>query len=201
MRQAVNQQMRINILRASFLLLVPIILFIRPHLALSGPGHEMIEAVGTLLLIAGVLGRFWSILYVGGVKNAEVMQDGPYSMTRNPLYVSSTIAAFGIGLMLGAFSFALLLGGVVGTILYLTARREAAFLEQHFGEAYRDYARRVPFFFPKLSLFHTPPEMTFRTNALRRNLFDAMVFLSFIPMVELIDGFKEHFGWTGFMLW
>ncbi|AUH33697.1 methyltransferase family protein [Paracoccus tegillarcae] len=201
MRQAVNQRIRINILRVSFLLLVPIILFVRPHIALEGIGHEVIETVGTLLLIAGVLGRFWSILYVGGVKNAEVMQDGPYSMTRNPLYVASTVAAFGIGLMLGAFGFALLLGGVVGGVLYITARRESAFLEAHFGAVYRDYADRVPFFFPDPRLFRSKTEVTFRTNALRRNLFDAMVFLSFIPLVELIDSFKLHFGWSLPGLW
>lgn len=201
MRQAVNQQMRINILRISFLLLIPIILFIRPTLPTSGVGHEFLEAIGTVMLIAGVLGRFWSILYVGGVKNAEVMQEGPYSMTRNPLYLSSTIAATGIGLMLGAVSFAVLLGGSVGLILYVTARREAQYLDDHFGAAYRDYAKRVPFFLADPRLFRTRREVTFRTDTLQRNLFDALVFLSFIPLVELIDTFKAYFGFSGFTIW
>ena len=201
MRQAVNQQMRVNILRLSFVLLLPVLLFVRPHMSVEGLGHEVIESVGILLVIAGVLGRFWSILYVGGVKNAEVMQDGPYSMTRNPLYFSSTVAAIGIGLMLGALSFALLLGGTVGLILYVTARRESAFLADHFGPDYARYADRVPFFLPDPRLFQTPARMSFQTHTLRRNLFDAMVFLSFIPLVELIDGFKQHFGIIGFTLW
>lgn len=201
MRQAVNQNRRVTILRAAFVLMVPILIFVRPHLALEGPGHEAIEALGVLTLIAGVLGRLWSILYVGGVKNAEVMQDGPYSISRNPLYFSSTVAAFGIGLMLGAVSFAVMLAGVVGTILYLTARREAGFLADHFGPAYAEYAARVPFFLPDPRLFHTRPQVVFSTRHLRSNLADAMVFLSFIPLVELIDGFKQHFGWTGFTLW
>lgn len=201
MRQAVNQQMRINILRAGIAVLLPILLFIRPHMPVDGVGHEIIESAGILMVIAGVLGRFWSILYIGGVKNAEVMQHGPYSITRNPLYLSSTIAAFGVGLMLGAVSFALLLGGTVGLILYLTARREAGVLADHFGADYSSYARRVPFFLPDPRLFHSPSRMNFQTDTLRRNLFDAMVFLSFIPLVELIDGFKQHFGITGFTLW
>lgn len=201
MRAAVNQRIRINILRLVALLILPIILFIRPEMPVTGPAHEAIEAFGVLVLIAGVLGRFWSILYVGGRKNAELMMDGPFSMSRNPLYFFSTVAATGIGLMLGAFAFALLLGGAVGVVLYFTARREAAFLRQEFGPAYDAYAARVPFFFPDPRIFEAKPEATFRTSPLRRNLFDAFVFLSFIPLVEVIDLFKESFGYGGFALW
>lgn len=201
MRVAVNQQIRINVLRMTMLLMLPVLLFVRPHIQMDGAGHELIEAAGVLTLIAGVLGRFWSILYLGGRKNTEVMQDGPFSMTRNPLYFFSTVAASGIGLMMGAFSFAVLLGGAVGLILYVTARREAAFLHQEFGATYDAYARRVPFFLPDPRLFHAAPQAVFRTGPLRRNLFDAFVFLSFIPLVELLDVFKEHFGWGGLLLW
>ncbi|MFV0411045.1 MAG: methyltransferase family protein [Paracoccus sp. (in: a-proteobacteria)] len=201
MQKAVNQRMRINILRGSFLLLIPIILLVPPGMGNAGSGHEMIETIGALMLFAGVLGRFWSILYVGGVKNAELMTDGPFSMTRNPLYFFSSIAATGIGLMLGAVSFALLLGGVVGLILWITAKRESAFLRQEFGPAYDDYAARVPFFVPDLRLFSARPELTVRTAPLRRNLADALVFLSFVPMVELIDAFKIWIGYQGFHLW
>lgn len=201
MRQAVNQDIRINLLRLAMLLLLPVILLVRPHLQTSGIGHELLEAAGVLVLIAGVLGRFWSILYLGGRKNTEVMQDGPFSMTRNPLYFFSTMAAVGIGLMMGAVSFAVLLGGVVGVILYATARREAAFLRQEFGPTYDAYASRVPFFLPDPRRFRAAPEAVFRTEPLRKNLFDAFVFLAFIPLVELLDVFKDHFGWSGFTLW
>lgn len=201
MRRAVNQSMRINILRVVMLLMLPVLLFVPPGFGNSGLGHELMEVVGTLLLFAGVLGRFWSILYVGGVKNAQLMMDGPFSISRNPLYFFSTVAATGIGFMMGAFSFALLLGGVVGAILWMTARRESAFLRQEFGPAYDDYAARVPFFFPDPRLFRTTPELTIRTAPLRRNLADALVFLSFVPLVEAIDLFKEHFGLAVLHLW
>lgn len=201
MRTAVNQKMRINLLRGMMLAVLPILLFIRPHMSIDGAGHELLEAAGVLVLIAGVLGRFWSILYLGGRKNSEVMQDGPFSMSRNPLYFFSTVAAFGIGLMMGALSFAILLAGAVGLILYVTALREAAFLRQEFGATYEAYAARVPFFMPDPRKFRAAPEAVFRTEPLRRNLFDAFVFLSFIPLVELLDVFKDSFGVTGFALW
>lgn len=201
MRKAVNQKRRVNVLRLAVVVLLPAILFAMPEMPFYGFGHEILEAVGVLVLFAGVLGRFWSILYLGGRKNSEVMQEGPFSMTRNPLYLSSTVATFGIGLMLGAISFAVLLAGVVGTILWITARREAAFLAQEFGAEYASYARRVPFFLPDPRLYHAAPEAIFRTAPLRRNLFDAFVFLSVIPLVELLDAFKEAYGFTGIHFW
>ncbi|MDO5643866.1 MAG: isoprenylcysteine carboxylmethyltransferase family protein [Paracoccus sp. (in: a-proteobacteria)] len=201
MRKAVNQGQRINILRLVMLIALPVILLVPPGFGSTGAAHELIETAGMLLLFTGVLGRLWSILYVGGIKNAELMTDGPFSMTRNPLYFFSTLAATGIGLMLGAFSFALLLGGVIGLVLWITAKRESAFLRQEFGPAYDAYAARVPFFFPDPRLFSAKASLTVRIAPLRRNLADALVFLAFIPFVELVDVLKTQLGWTGFQLW
>lgn len=130
-----------------------------------------------------------------------MLQDGPYSMTRNPLYFFSTVAVAGIGLMFGAVGYALLLGGAVGLILWMTARREAAFLSGHFGPEFDAYAARTPFFIPDPRLYHSRPVITFETATLRRNLFDAFVFLAFIPLVELVDELKSVLGWSLFTLW
>lgn len=188
-------------LRLSGLVIVPGVLAVNPALGLDGFGHEVIESLGILLLLAGVLGRFWSILYVGGAKNRRVMRDGPYSMTRNPLYFSSTVAATGIGLMFGAVSLGLLIGAIVGLILWITAQREAAFLSQTFGPDYDSYAACTPFFLPDPQLFRTEDSVSFNPATLRRNLFDAFVFLCFIPLVELVDHLKLSLDWSLISLW
>jgi protein-S-isoprenylcysteine O-methyltransferase Ste14 len=186
----VNQKRRILVIRLVFLAALPLILFVQPRLSIGSFEHEILEAAGLLLLVAGVLGRLWSILYIGSVKNATVMRDGPYSMTRNPLYFFSTLAMTGIGLMLGAVFFAILLGGLTFAILYVTAQRESAFLAASFGASYAEYAREVPFFRPDPRLYRTSPDVTFSSRALRNSLFDAMGFLVAIPVVELIDHLK-----------
>jgi protein-S-isoprenylcysteine O-methyltransferase Ste14 len=194
----VNQKLRIYILRAVFILILPLILFVQPKFAIGTFEHEVVEAIGILFLLAGVFGRFWSILYVGAVKNQTVMTDGPYSMTRNPLYVFSTIAMTGIGLMLGAAFFAILIGGATFAILYVTAKKEAGFLLHEFGDDYRAYAERVPFFWPNPRLYRTAADVSFNARSLRNNLFDALGFLVAIPIVELIDQFKSAYGWSLF---
>lgn len=201
MRAAVDQKTRITILRLSGLALLPAILPVNPALGLEGIGYEAVESLGLLLLLAGVLGRFWSILYVGGVENRRVVRDGPYSVTRNPLYFFSTVAATGIGLMFGAVSFALLIGGTVGLILWIAARREAAYLSQRFGAEYDAYAARTPFFLPDPRQFRAGRTARFDAATLRRNLFDTLVLLSFIPIVEMADQLKLSLGWSLIALW
>lgn len=192
---------RITGLRASVLLMFPLFFLVSPVWGFANLAHEAIEVVGILLLLTGVLGRFWSILYVGSKKATEIVTDGPYSLTRNPLYLCSTIATFGIGLMFGAVFYALVLAGTIGTILYLTARREEAFLREHFGAPYAAYAREVPFFLPRLTGYRSARRVTFDVPSLTRNLRDALVFLAFIPLVELFDWLKLSLPVAPFSVW
>lgn len=194
----VDQKKRILVIRIVFLAALPLILFVHPRLAIGTFGHEVVEAAGLMLLLVGVLGRLWSILYVGAVKNQELMRSGPYSMTRNPLYFFSTLGMAGIGLMLGAAFFAVLLGGLTFAILYVTATREAAFLRATFGEAYTAYERDVPFFWPDPRLYKSSDTVTFNSRALRNTLFDALGFLVAIPIVELIDALKTSMDFALF---
>jgi len=51
--------------------------------------HEGVEAVGLAAIVFAIVGRAWCSLYIGGRKKAEIVSRGPYSITRNPLYVFS----------------------------------------------------------------------------------------------------------------
>jgi protein-S-isoprenylcysteine O-methyltransferase Ste14 len=185
---------RINVLRGGFVLLLPLVLFSRPVWERTHWLFEVFEVLGVTLLIAGVLGRFWAILYIGGRKNDMVMQDGPYSICRHPLYLFSTLAVAGFGLMLGSLVLTAAFTVLTFLILSQTAAREEGRLRELFGNAYDTYAARVPRILPKLSLFRTEPEVTFRVDHLRQNLMDALVFLSFIPLSEIAKELQEY-GW------
>jgi protein-S-isoprenylcysteine O-methyltransferase Ste14 len=188
------ERARINVLRATFILLLPLILFSRPIWDRTHWLFEIFEVIGIALLIAGVLGRFWAILYIGGRKNDMVMQDGPYSICRHPLYLFSTVAVAGFGLMLGSLVLTVVFTALTFAILSQTAAREEVRLRELFGTTYDTYAARVPRIWPKLSLFRTEPEVTFRVDHLRTNLMDALVFLTFIPIAEFAQELKEA-GW------
>ena len=170
--------------------MVPLILFTRPGLPLNGSLMDAIESIGILLVIGGVLGRFWSILYIGGRKNALVMRDGPYSICRHPLYLFSTLSVFGFGLMLGSLILTVAMTGLVFYVLNDIASKEEHFLRSEFGPAYDEYAACTPRIIPEISQYSSPATVSFDTGTLRRNFLDALVFLSLIPIGELTEHFK-----------
>jgi protein-S-isoprenylcysteine O-methyltransferase Ste14 len=196
-----NQKIRIAILRAFFVLAIPLILFTSSAWMRQDWLFDILETTGVFLIIGAVLGRFWAILYIGAVKNKMVMQDGPYSICRHPLYFFSTMGVVGFGLMLGSFVLAAVLGSVAFVILSRTAAREEGFLRAEFGPAYEAYAARVPRIWPKVSLFQAEPTVTSSLIAVRTNFFDALVFLAFIPLAEIMEEVKQAALWPTIALY
>jgi protein-S-isoprenylcysteine O-methyltransferase Ste14 len=195
------ERIRINLLRGTFAALVPLVLFSSPVWERTHWLFEAFEVLGISLVIAGVLGRFWSILYIGGRKNNMVMQDGPYSVCRHPLYLFSTVAVMGFGLMLGSLLLTAIFTVLTFVILSRTAANEEARLRDIFGAAYDSYAARVPRILPDPSLFRTDDTVTFSVAQLRINLMDALVFLSFIPLSEIAKELKETGLLPTFPIW
>lgn len=187
-----DQRLRIGALRLGAVILIPPLVLVRPCLPDPGNAAALTRLAGFSLIMACVLGRLWAILYIGQSKNRRVVTDGPYSITRNPLYFFSTLGALGFGLMFLKLTLAGLLGAVVFLVLYLTARRERAFLAAEFGADYATYAARVPMFLPKPRLFATEEAVTFSPRALGRNLQDALVFLAAIPLAEAARLIHAH---------
>lgn len=194
-----DQRLRIAGLRIATAALLPALLFTRP--ALAGLPVALLRDAGLICVIAAVLGRFWAILHIGGRKNRQLMQQGPYSLCRHPLYLFSTIGAAGFGLMLGSVTLGVLVGGLVLAILAATAAREERDLRRIFGTGYDAYAARVPRILPRLAGFQTPATITVDTGTLARNARDALVFLALIPLAEAMDCMRAAGMLPGLPLW
>jgi len=124
-----------------WLLIPPFFYFAQPR-----PGLLLAGAAVALL---GLAMRAWAAGTI--VKNRQLATEGPYTLTRNPLYLGSFL--MGLGLSLGSGHPLIALVFVIGfTALYLPLmRQEEARLEELFGAPFRDYAARVPLFLPRPS--------------------------------------------------
>ena len=182
-----DQRRRLYALQSFSVGVAALILLSDPVWPANSFTSDGIKLVGTAFIMTAVLGRLWSILYIGGKKNVELITEGPYSITRNPLYLFSTIGGAGIGLLFGSIMLAVLIGGFVGAVLYVTSRGEAALLRSRFGARYERYAQRVPLFWPRPRLYDDAEDNSFQPDALRRTLRDALLFLLVIPTAELVE--------------
>jgi len=80
-----------------------------------------------------------------------LVTDGPYAVTRHPIYTGIITTIVGAALLWNS-TLTLLLAAFLAVPLFLHTVHEEALFEQHFGNAYRDYQRRVPRLVP-----FTPP--------------------------------------------
>lgn len=108
---------------------------------------------GLLLALIGESIRLWAAGTIG--KRDTLTTIGPYAYVRNPLYFGGALVAVGVLLLNGQI---LALTAAVAVALWFypsQIKRETSFLLSRYGDAYRDYASKVPAFFPRLTP-HTP---------------------------------------------
>lgn len=76
-------------------------------------------------------------------RSDHLVTSGPFSFTRNPIYLGNTMLIIAAGLVFGALWFlpAAILASYVTTKLAI--EREEKHLEHRFGKAFRDYSKRV----------------------------------------------------------
>lgn len=114
---------------------------------------QALRWAGYFLIILCVLGRTWSAAYIGGHKARIIVDLGPYSTTRNPLYVFSFLGAIGIGFCTGMVTPALVIGAIYVVYYRMIVAREEEHLSARHGEIYRDYVARVPRWIPDATLW------------------------------------------------
>jgi protein-S-isoprenylcysteine O-methyltransferase Ste14 len=114
---------------------------------------EILNLLGLIPVLIGVAGLIW-IMVVGFVHTPEsvkmewnssfLLMRGPYSLTRNPMYVAELGLWLGWAILYG--SVLVFIGFAVLCVIvnFVVLPREERALEARFGEAYFQYKRAVP---------------------------------------------------------
>lgn len=120
------------------------------HVARIAPGNVLLY-IGVILMVFGVLFRFYAIRILGRHFNLAVQVDdeqtivqaGPYKTIRHPSYTGSLFTLIGFGIALNSW-LALLVMFVVFSVIYgYRIKIEELVLVEHFGEAYEDYRKHT----------------------------------------------------------
>jgi protein-S-isoprenylcysteine O-methyltransferase Ste14 len=153
--------------------------------------HEAAEIGGMILIAMAIVGRSWCTLYIGGRKAHEIVAMGPYSISRNPLYVFSLIGVAGIGLQTGSLVLGLLLAAVALAIFLPVILSEEGALASNFGAEYEAYRARVPRFGPRISAWRDTETVVVHPRRLWRTFAEALLFLLAMPLCEAIDRLQD----------
>ena len=153
--------------------------------------YEFLELVGYVLIVFATLGRIWATVYIGGRKDEELCQDGPYSISRNPLYLFSLFGA--VGIILSAQKLTLLAIILPFFVYYyFVIRGEETRLLHFFGQEYADYSKRVGRILPTFKTYTSQESFTVYPKGLFRSMIHASIFMWIFMLLEILEYCKDR---------
>jgi protein-S-isoprenylcysteine O-methyltransferase Ste14 len=93
------------------------------------------------------LGKFWS-LHVEIRENHVLVKTGPFRYLRHPVYLSMILELAAFILICSAWGMMLIVPVLFIPAMMMRLRLEEPAMVEKFGDAYRDYQRRVPMLIP-----------------------------------------------------
>lgn len=150
------------------------------------------EMTACFLLGAAALGRLWSAVYIAGKKTRVLVTDGPYSLTRNPLYFFSFLGFLGAGLALESLVLTAALAGVFFLTHWPTILKEERKLREAFNGSFDEYTRRVPRFVPRFTRFSKQEQIELPTKILGKVLLETSMVLGVYVLANLSEWFQVH---------
>jgi protein-S-isoprenylcysteine O-methyltransferase Ste14 len=109
--------------------------------------HPIWRGVGVILFGVGALLTDWGIRTLTSRTSqglgGDLHTSGPYRFSRNPQYVGDMLMAIGVVVGFDSRLAAIAAVGGIACLLYAPLAEEP-WLEAHYGNAYRDYARHTP---------------------------------------------------------
>ncbi len=156
-------------------------------------------STGLGLAAIGATGRIWCSFFISGRKDGELVTEGPYSISRNPLYVFSCIGLVGVGFSTETLTYPLLFLVIFGLYYPGIMAREERRLEELFGESFRQYRQRVPRFWPNPGLYCEPASWSSNPRLFRRHILSDIWFVWIAAIIELVEGMR-NVGWLPHLL-
>ena len=123
------------------------------------PHGRMFASAGVVVLVAGLILRWWAIITLGRFftvdvtieRDHELVERGPFRIVRHPSYTGVLLAFVGLGLSLGNWAALLVILIPIGAAFVHRMNVEEDALSRALGPRYAEYIKRtkrlVPFIY------------------------------------------------------
>jgi len=184
-----KQRMLVTRLLVGFVLFM--VLFTSARLQEGTHAEEMFELLGYTLLIICALGRVFTTSFIGGMKNQQLITEGPYSVCRNPLYFFSLVGVAGLGVL--SMQLVTFLVSFLGFLWVYDKliEREEGHLAEKFGATFERYKREVPRLWPDFRKYKASGELLFQPKYLAYAVRDAVWWFLPYPVFDFIKYLQD----------
>ena len=178
---------RIIVSRFGVFIIAAVFIFTYKSWEISFVSYLAIKFTSIILIAFGISGRIWALIYISGNKSKNLVQDGPYSLVRHPLYFFSFFGVAGIALsslnllaMASIFIFFI----VYYPLVMISEEKKMIYIH---GERYLEYLKRVPRFFPSFRNYSNVDTVTVVPRKFCRDLINSFYFLGIFLVFEVIQ--------------
>ena len=160
----------------------------------------LVDYLGWMMFFGGLGIRFWATRFIGGRKSREVICYGPYSLTRNPLYVGTFLMILSIACFLKSPSFAVSSVIVIAYYCVAVVPLEESHLRRLLGTEYSNYCETVPRWLPRASTVYSPP-LAMVSHPMRSEVRRAVWWLLVPLLAEIHAYFRALPEWPHWLNW
>jgi len=155
----------------------------------GSPIYEAAEMTGYVLITLAILGRTWCALYIAGHKNMALVQDGPFSVCRNPSYVFSFLGL--VGVLIGSHCLVLLVIALLYWAYYFfVIRSEEERLSRLFNGEFTGYCSRVHRFFPDPRKYWSRDVIEINSYLVLREIIRSGFFMWVLLLLKILEHLK-----------
>lgn len=125
--------------------------FLPTHIVHGADPERTIRLVGWAEIAIAIFLIVWAVSTFRRLQTPVIplrpartlVQEGPFALTRNPMYLAFTVLYLGITFVANALWPLVFLPEAIALVYLLAIKREEAYLEREFGGAYTEYCSRV----------------------------------------------------------
>jgi protein-S-isoprenylcysteine O-methyltransferase Ste14 len=148
--------------------------------------------IGFFFMMLGMFFRAWSSGYID--KDRELATEGPYSLTRNPLYFGNLLLGIGIAVASNQRTAALICAGYYLFFFTFLIVVERSRLRKRFGARYDEWARQANLFFPKIKKVRS---FNFNIAFYMKNREYRVLFYSLLIIAVFVVKYLKRIGFIG----